>query len=166
MHRWSGEAVVDGLGLGLGLELGLGLGLEVDVGLGLGDGVVDLVEVELGLGLRLAVDAVLGEGLGLSVALLTAVSWATHGLVAADEGAGLAAPISKAPTRPAGTTRIPEIMPNAWLAGRRLLTDTPSPPWSSRPGRVRCHDGPVNARKHSPLPSFDTWARYQRAGMP
>jgi hypothetical protein len=157
MHSWSeadGDVLVEvGLGLGLGLVLvGLGLG-EVVVGVGVGDGVAEALADALAVGVGVALAGALAEtladalaaGVGVALALLadTAVSWAAHGFVAAS--AGVALLISKIPVSAAGMIRIPEITPNAWVAARRLLMDTPSPPWSSRPGRVRCHGEHVNA---------------------
>lgn len=161
MHSWSeadGDVLVGlGLGLGLGLVLvGLGLGLGevvVGVGVGVGVGVAEALEDALAVGVGVALAEALAEtladalavGVGVALALLTdtAVSWAAHGFVAAS--AGVALLISKIPVSAAGMIRIPEITPNARVAARRLLMDTPSPPWSSRPGRVRCHGEHVNA---------------------
>jgi hypothetical protein len=150
MHRWS-EAdgdVLEGLGLGLVLD-GLGLGLVLDglglglllVGVGLGEVVVGVGDggaevlddaLVLGLGVALAVlDDPLVLGVGVALALLTdaAVSLAAHGFVAA--GAAVAVPSTKIPVSPARRIRNPGIMPNARVVARRLLMDTPSPPWSS-----------------------------------
>jgi hypothetical protein len=144
MHSWS-EADGDvpeelGLGLGLGLVvLGVGLG---EVVVGVGDGVADALEdaLPVGVGVALAdaledaLDDAVAVGVGVALALLTAtaVSLAAHGSVAA--GAGVALLISKIPVSPAGMIRTPEITPNARVAARRLLMDTPSPPWSSPSG--------------------------------
>ena len=139
--------MLDGLGLGLGLDDWLADGLDD----GLEEGVEDGLEEGVADGLAGALDDALAEaledalevrvlGLGVAPAVLldTAVSRAAHGFVAA--GAGLAVPISKIPAAPAGMMKNPEITPNARVGTRRLLMDTPSPPWSSCPGRVRCHD--------------------------
>jgi hypothetical protein len=146
--------VLEGLGLGLGLDDWLAEGADD----GLEEGVEDGVEEEDGVddGLAEALDdalaealedvlevGVLGLGVALAVLLDTAVSWAAHGFVAA--GAGLAVANSKIPAAPAGMMKNPEITPNARVVPRRLLMGTPSPPCSSCPGRVRCHDEPVTA---------------------
>jgi hypothetical protein len=146
MHSWSaadGDVLEElGLGLGLGLVLvGLGLGLG-EVVVGVGDGVAEALVDGLAVGEGVALADALAEaladalavGLGVALALLTdtAVSWAAHGFVAAE--AGVALLISKIPVSPAGMIRIPEIAPNARVAARRLLMDTPSPPWSSPSG--------------------------------
>jgi hypothetical protein len=144
----------DGLGLGL-LDDGLGLGLPDDgvgvgllddgVGLGLADdGVgVGLADEGAGAGLAGVEDAALGLAAGLVVLAEAAVSWAAQGFAAA--GAALAVPVSNAPARLAGMMINPEITPNARAMARRLFMDPPSPPWSSRPGRARCHHEPVTA---------------------
>jgi hypothetical protein len=72
-------------------------------------------------------------GAGLAVLVASAVSWALHEPAVA-AGAGLAVPIRKAPARPAGMMKSPEITPNARVMACRLLMDTPSPPWSSPSG--------------------------------
>jgi hypothetical protein len=144
MHSWS-EAdgdVLEELGLGLGLvlvTLGVGLG---EVVVGVDDGVAETLEdaLPVGVGVALAealedaLDDAVAVGVGVALALLTAtaVSLAAHGFVAA--GAGVALLISKIPVSPAGMIRIPEITPNARVAARRPLMDTPSPPWSSPSG--------------------------------
>jgi hypothetical protein len=155
MHSWSeaGGDVLEELGLGLGLGLGLvlvGLGLGLgEVVVGVGVGVAEALEGALAVGVGVALAETLADalavGVGVALALLTdtAVSWAAHGFVAASAGVVLL--ISKIPVSAAGMTRIPEITPNARVVARRLLMDTPSPPWSSRPGRVRCHGAHVNA---------------------
>ena len=135
----------DGLGLGL-LDDGLGLGL-LDDGLGAGlldDGVGgELADDGVGVGLVGVEEAALGLVAGLVVLADAAVSWAEQGFAAA--AAALAVPVSNAPARLAGMTISPEITPNARAVARRLLMDPPSPPWSSCPGRARCHDEPVTA---------------------
>ena len=142
----------DGLGLGLGLWLVLGDGdglVVVADGDGLADALLDELGVgladELGVALAVAVldelgvalaDAALDElelGVGLAVLVASAVSWALH-VFAVAAGAGLAVPIRKAPVRPAGMMKSPEITPNARVRVCRLLMDTPSPPWSSPSG--------------------------------
>jgi hypothetical protein len=135
---------VDGLGLGLGLlDDGLGVGLLDDgVGVGLADdglvvgladdgAGVETADDTLGVGLAGAEETVLELAAGLVVLADAAVSLAAHGLAAA--GAALAGPASKTPARLAGMMN-PEITPNAWAVARRLLMDTPSPPWSSPSG--------------------------------
>jgi len=144
MHSWSaadGDVLEElGLGLGLGLVLvGLGLG---EVVVGVGDGVAEALVEALAVGVGVALAEALADaledaltvGVGDALALLTdtAVSWAAHGFVAA--GAGVALLISKIPVSPAGMIRIPEIAPTARVVARRLLMDTPSPPWSSPSG--------------------------------
>jgi hypothetical protein len=146
MHSWSeaGGDVLEELGLGLGLvlvlvlvALGVGLG-EVVVGDGVAEALEDALPVGVGVALADALEDALDDavavGVGVALALLTAtaVSLAAHGFVAA--GAGVALLISKIPVSPAGMIRIPEITPNARVAARRLLMDTPSPPWSSPSG--------------------------------
>jgi len=132
---------VDGLGLGLGLlDDGLGVGLLDDgVGVGLADdglvvgladdgAVVALAEDTPGVGLAGAGEAALWLAAGLVVLAETAVSLAAQGFAAA--GAALAGPASNTPARPAGIMTSPEITLTAWALPRRLLMDSPSPPWS------------------------------------
>jgi hypothetical protein len=145
---------VDGLGLGLGLlEEGLGL-LDDGVGVGLADDGLVAGLADDGAGVELAADT-LGVGLagvedaafvlagGRVVLAAAAVSLAAQGFPAA--GAALAGPASKTPARLAGMMINPEIALSAWAMARRLLMDSPSPPWSSLSGSRRCHDEPVNA---------------------
>jgi len=131
---------VDGLGLGL-LEEGLGVGLLDDgVGVGLADDELVAGLADDGAGVELAADT-LGVGLagveaaalvligGRVVLAVAAVSLAAQGFAAAR--AALAGPASKTPARLAGMMINPL---RAWAMTRRLLMDSPSPPWSSLSG--------------------------------
>jgi len=131
---------VDGLGLGL-LEEGLGVGLLDDgVGVGLADDELVAGLADDGAGVELAADT-FGVGLagvedvalvltgGRVVLAVAAVSLAAQGFAAA--GAALAGPASKTPARLAGMMINPL---SAWAMTRRLLMDSPSPPWSSLSG--------------------------------
>jgi hypothetical protein len=93
---------------------------------------VEMADDTLGVGLAGAEEAALELAAGLVVLADTAVSLAAQGLAAA--GAALAGPASKTPARLAGMMINPEITPNAWVVARRLLMDTPSPPWLSLSG--------------------------------
>src|SRR5262249_61587667 len=50
-------------------------------------------------------------------------------------GAELAVPTSKIPASSAATMKDPEIAPNIPAVARRLLTETPPPPWRDRSAR-------------------------------